>query len=275
MENADKEGSLKINLEIIFLLLTAIAISSCTSTKELRYFNDLPDSTTIHLPPMPQGERLIQVGDRLDISIGARDEAAAEVFNRYGGVVTSGGNPGGRSSGSQGNSETSGYLIDYDGMIEFPIIGRVKAEGLTSRQLKDTLTRQVAPYLRDPLISVKFMTFKFTVLGEVKAPGVFNLPMQRTTILDALGQAGDLPHSAKRSIEIYRDYNGERIITRIDLRKKDILYNSDAFIIRHNDVIYVQPRGSRLFSEEARVYTGLITLFISTITLIITFSNKY
>src|SRR6476620_6083575 len=100
MGNANKEGSFKIGSEIIFLLLTVIAISSCTSTKELRYFNDLPDSTTIHLPPMPQEERLIQVGDRLEISIGAKDEAAAEVFNRYGGVITSGGSPaGGRSTG--------------------------------------------------------------------------------------------------------------------------------------------------------------------------------
>jgi len=275
MENANKKVSFKIGLGVIFLLLSAIGISSCTSTKELRYFNDLPDSATIHLPAMPQEERIVQIGDRLDISIGARDEAAAEVFNRYGGVPTSGAASGGTSSGSRGNSETAGYLIDYDGDVEFPIIGRVKAQGLTSRELKDTLTKLVTPYLKEPLVSVKFMTFKFTVLGEVKAPGVFNLPMQRTTLLDALGQAGDLPHSAKRSIEIYRDYNGQRIITRIDLRKKDILYDPNTFIIRHNDVIYVQPRGSRLFSEEARVYMGLITLFISTLTLIITFSNRY
>jgi polysaccharide export outer membrane protein len=275
MGNAKKEDCFKIRVELIFILLTIVTITSCTSAKQLRYFNDLPDSTTIHLPLMPSDERLMQIGDRLQISIGARDEAAAEVFNRYGGIVTSGSNPaGGGMSGSQSNSELSGYLIDYDGKVEFPIIGRVKAEGLTSRELKDTLTKLVTPYLRDPLVSVRFMTFKFTVLGEVKTPGVFNLPMQRTTLLDALGQAGDLPHSAQRSIEIYRDYNGQRIITKIDLRKKDVLYNSDVFIIRHNDVIYVQPRESRLFSEEAKVYLGLITLIISTLTLVITFTTK-
>jgi polysaccharide export outer membrane protein len=275
MGNAKKEDCFKIRVELIFILLTIITITSCTSAKQLRYFSDLPDSTTIHLPLIPSDERLMQIGDRLQISIGARDEAAAEVFNRYGGIVTSGSNPaGGGMSGSQSNSELSGYLIDYDGKVEFPIIGRVKAEGLTSRELKDTLTKLVTPYLRDPLVSVRFMTFKFTVLGEVKTPGVFNLPMQRTTLLDALGQAGDLPHSAKRSIEIYRDYNGQRIITKIDLRKKDVLYNSDVFIIRHNDVIYVQPRESRLFSEEAKVYLGLITLIISTLTLVITFTTK-
>src|SRR4051794_16023417 len=180
MENANKEDSFKLRLPVIFLLLPVIAITSCTSSCQLQYFNDLPDSTTIHLPVMPQDERLIQVGDRLQISIGARDEAAAEVFNRYGGVATSGGNPTGASSANQANSELSGYLVDYDGKVEFPIIGRVKADGFTSRELKDTLTKLVTPYLKEPLVSVRFMTFKFTVLGEVKDPGVFNLPMQRT-----------------------------------------------------------------------------------------------
>lgn len=267
-----KKGNKKIvaGFEFVFLIFTIIVVTSCSSGRQLQYFSNLPDSTTIHLPPMPPDERYIQVGDRIQISIGARDDEAAAVFNKYGGVVTSGSSPaGGVSGASQSNSELAGYLVDFDGMVEFPIIGRVKAEGLTSQELKDTLTNLVAPYLKDPLVTVRFLTFKFTVLGEVNSPGIYNLPMQRTTILDALGQAGDLPHSAKRTIEIYRDYNGNRIITKIDLRKKDVLYNSDAFLVKHNDVIYVQPRESRLFSEEARFYTGLFTLAVGIFTLIL------
>jgi polysaccharide export outer membrane protein len=114
------------------------------------------------------------------------------------------------------------------------------------------------------------MTFKFTVLGEVRTYGVYNLPMQRTTILDALGTAGDLPHSAKRIVEIYRDYNGQRIITKIDLRNKDILYNADAFLVKHNDIIYVQPRESRIFSEETRVYSTFLAVAVGIVTLIFT-----
>jgi polysaccharide export outer membrane protein len=187
-------------------------------------------------------------------------------------VPTAGSNPSGAGGGalSQPNSELSGYLVDADGMLEFPIIGKIKTEGLTSRQLKDTLTGMLKPYLRDPLVIVRFMTFKFTVLGEVRTPGVFNLPMQRTTILDALGAAGDLPHTAKRMVEIYRDYNGQRIITKIDLRKKDVLYNADAFLVRHNDILYVQPRESRLLSEETRVYATFLTLAVGILTLILT-----
>ena len=161
-------------------------------------------------------------------------------------------------------------MVDLDGMLEFPIIGRVKTEGLTSKQLKDTLTNLLTPYLKQPLVIVRFMTFKFTVLGEVRAPGVFNLPMQRTNLLDALGIAGDLPHSAKRTVAIYRDYNGQRIITKIDLRNKDFLYNPDAFLVKHNDVIYVQPRESRVLSEETKVYSSFLAVIIGVVALIIT-----
>lgn len=244
---------------------------SCKTPKQLQYFNNLPDSTTINLPPITPEERVIQYGDRVQISIGAKDEAAAAIFNKYGGVPTTGSNPSGAgSAASQPASELSGYLVGADGMLEFPVIGKVKAEGLTGNKLKDTLTTLLSPYLKQPLVIVRFMTFKFTVLGEVRAPGVFNLPMQRTTLLDALGAAGDLPHSAKRTIQIYRDYNGKRLITKINLNDKDVLYDPNVFLIKHNDVIYVQPRESRLFSEETRVYATFLAVAVSIATLVLT-----
>jgi polysaccharide biosynthesis/export protein len=236
-------------------------MSSCTSQKQLRYFNDLPDSAVVDLPPMAQEERIVQVGDRLQITIGAYNEESAKIFNAYGGVATSGGSAGGNQSGNVNMSEVIGYLVDNKGDVTFPIIGSVRAAGLTAQVLKDTLTNRVTPYLQNPLVNVKFIVFKFTVLGEVRSPGTFNLTMQRTTILDALGAAHDLPLSAKRhDIQIYRDYNGKRTIFTVDLRKRDILNNPDLFQIKHNDIIYVQRRDSRQFSDETRFYTSLITL---------------
>ncbi|RYG05846.1 MAG: hypothetical protein EOO02_02515, partial [Chitinophagaceae bacterium] len=173
------------------------------------------------------------------------------------------------------NSDVSGFWVDDLGTIEFPIIGRIRAEGLTSLQLKDTLTGLVAPYLRDPLVSVKFMTFKFTVLGEVRAPGTYVLSNQRTTLLDALGAAGDLPRTAKRyDIQLYRDYNGKRMIAKIDLSKKDILLDPELFQLKNNDVILVQPRDIRLFSEEARNYISIVTLLLTSTALIMSFSRR-
>ncbi|MGZ5281380.1 MAG: polysaccharide biosynthesis/export family protein [Bacteroidia bacterium] len=209
---------------------------------------------------MPQEERIIQIYDRLNITIGGRSIEAAAIFNQYGGMPSFGGASSG-GGGASGSTELQGYLVDTKGEIELPIIGKLKAFGLTADQLKDTLTVLVSPYLKDPLVNVKFFQFKFTVLGEVRSPGTFNLSMQRTTLLDALGAAGDLPRTAKRfDIQIYRDYNGVRTISKLDLRSKDILNNKDLFQVKHNDVIYVQIRDTRLFREEVQFYSSLITI---------------
>jgi polysaccharide export outer membrane protein len=247
--------------KIFYLLLAIVLFSSCSSTKQLRYFNDLPDSSVVDLPPMVQEERYIQDGDRLIITIGAQDPVAAAMFNSYGGVSNSGG-----STGIARESEVSGLLVESDGTIEFPYLGKVIARGLTAAQYKEKLTSLLTKYLKEPLVSVRFFQIKFTVLGEVRAPGTYTLPLQRTTFLDALGAAGDLPISAKRyDIQIYRDYNGKRTIFKVDLRSKEILYNANLFQIKHNDVIYVQPRDSRRFSEEARFYASLVTVAVGII----------
>lgn len=242
-------------------LVLALGFSSC-ARKQLNYFSDLPDSSIVKLPPMPQEERIIQIYDRLNITIGGRSSEAAAVFNQYGGVPSFGGMTQGGGGGAAGAAqELQGYLVDTKGEIEFPIIGKVKAYGLTASQLKDTLTILVTPYLKDPLVNVKFFQFKFTVLGEVRSPGTFTLSLQRTTLLDALGAAGDLPRTAKRyDIQVYRDYNGERTISRLDLRTKDILTNKELFQVKHNDVIYVQIRDTRLFREEVQFYASLGTI---------------
>jgi len=250
---------------ILFIVVSAI-ISSCASNKQLRYFNDLPDANRIELPHMSQVERTVQDGDRLMVTIGAQDPEAAELFNAYGGISSTGvrtSSGGGGAGAIRGESELAGMLVDADGTIELPYIGKIPAAGLTAMQLKDKLTDTLGKYLRGPLVTVKFFQIKFTVLGEVRNPGTFTLPLQRTTFLDALGAAGDLPASAKRyDIQIYRDYDGQRTIFKIDLRKKDILYDAELFQIKHNDVIYVQPRDSRRFSEETRFYASMLTLTI-------------
>jgi polysaccharide export outer membrane protein len=254
---------------VTLTLITTILLASCTSTKELRYFNDLPDSPIINLPPMAQDDRFIQKGDRLQITLAGFNPVTSQDFNNYGGTPSNGSGSLGAAAAA-GSSDMSGYLVDVDGMIQFPFIGRVKAEGFTTKLYKDTLTTLVSKYLKDPLVNVRFFDFKFTVLGEVNKPGTFTIPLQRTTILDALGAAGDLPRTAKRyDIQIYRDYNGQRQIAKIDLRKKDILTNAELFQVKHNDVIIVQPRDVSLFNEESRAYMTIFTLLIGVTTLLI------
>lgn len=262
---------LHIMRPLALLIILGSILSSCSTN--LRYFNDLPDSTVVHLKPLTREERFVQIGDRLQITIGAVNDASADIFNQYGGNLTSGGvsNGGGAGRGTS-SPETIGYLVDAKGQLEFPIIGKVKAAGLTADGLKIKLTELLTDYLKEPLVLVKFYEFKFTVLGEVRSPGTFTLPVQRTTILDALGAAHDLPSSAKRyGIKIYRDYNGQRTVTQIDLRKKTILDDPTVFEVKHNDIIYVMPRDSRFVGDEARFYISLVTVAVGIAALLVRF----
>lgn len=228
-----------------------ISFTSCSGAKNLRYFNDLPDSTHVFLPPMAKEERVIEYGDHINILITAEEKDAVAYFNAQGGVA------GGTAAIG------SGYLVNSMGYIEFPIIGRIKVLGLTERQLKENLTQLIGKYVKDPLIDVRFNSFKITVLGEVKGPGTFTLDMQRTTIFQALAAAGDLPNTAKRyDIDLYRDYNGERSIIKIDLRKKDILYNPEIFELRHNDVLYVQPSRNQLARDDFQFVTSVVSILV-------------
>jgi polysaccharide biosynthesis/export protein len=263
-----------INMYLVCFIMLILFNTSCTSVNQLRYFKNLPDSSVITLPHMDQEARVIQKGDKLQISIGAHNPEAAAVFNNYGDVPTSGGGGIRGGAGGAGASDLMGFWVDENGQIEFPIIGKINVVGLTALQLKDTLTQRVLLYLRDPIVTVKFINFKFTVLGEVNSPGTYVISMQRTTLLDALGAAGDLPRTAKRyDIQLYRDYKGKRTISKIDLRDKALLTNMDLFQVRHNDIIIVQPRDVKFLGEEARTYIGLLTLLLGTAALIISASK--
>lgn len=233
-----------------------ICFSSCAPSKNLRYFNDLPDSTHIFLPPISKQERVIEYSDRLNIQINAEEKDAVAYFNTMGGA------PSGAVA-----APGSGYLVNSLGYIEFPIIGKIKVLGMTERKLQETLTQLISKYVKNPLIDVRFNTFKITIIGETNAKGTFELDMQRTTIFQALAAAGDLPVTAKRyDIQIFRDYNGERSVIKFDLRKKSVLYDPEIFELRHNDVLYVQPARNTLFREDFSFVTsiiGLVTGFVS------------
>lgn len=246
---------------------TLLFVTSCTSPKDLTYFQDLPDKNVIDLPPFQPEERTIENGDDLFINFSAKDNEAATFFNKGSGAVSSA-VPGATPvvTASPGAS----YIVGNDGYIEFPRLGLMKVTGLTAGQLRVKLVSSVSPYLKDPMVEVRFNTFKISVLGEVHSPGRYILDMQRTTIFEALAAAGDLPLSAKRyDIELYRDYNGQRKIYRIDLTKSDVLNNPDVFQMRHNDVLYVKPLKNTIAKENFNSLTSVVSISLSIITLLI------
>lgn len=258
-------------LIVVCLGFILMLTSSCSTSKKLNYFNDLPDTEYYELKAMPPLERIIERGDRLDISFIVKDQESAALFNKHSmnAAATLGG------VGVAAATSNGDYVVDPEGEIEVPVIGKVRLAGLTARQAKEKLISIVSPYLKDPLVEVNFNSFKVTVLGEVKNPGSFVISSQHATLFEALAAAGDLPHTAKRyDVRLYRDYNGKRTISKIDLRKADVLNDPDIFQMRPNDVIYVQARKGSLFKEESGLFASMFTILISAITLGITIQNS-
>ena len=162
------------------------------------------------------------------------------------------------------------YLVDSDGCIDMPGLGRIKVEGMRRVDLVQKITDMLRDggLVKDPVVSVAFMNYKVTVLGEVRNPGTYVMESERNTILQALGRAGDLLLTAKRDdIILIRDVDGKQTHIKIDLTKSDIL-NSPYFYLHQNDVIYVPQSATRVMQGTAA--TTLWSSLLSSITTIVT-----
>jgi polysaccharide export outer membrane protein len=251
-------------------IICVAIFASCTSSQKLNYFNNLPDSTIVRLPQATKDERIVDIGDELEIVFNAKDPGALVAFNRQ--------TIGTTSTGS--NNESTGglphkYTVDEDGYIDLPVLHSFKVVGLTIRQIKTQLLTAVAVYLVEPAIDIKFTTFNVTLLGEVRSPGTYKLSGKRTTIFEALGAAGDVSNTAKKyNVRLYRDANGERTVTKINLTDKSFLYNKKVFQMKPNDVIYVQKRKGAVFQENFGLVASVVTIILSVVTLALTLKNQ-
>jgi polysaccharide export outer membrane protein len=242
-------------LLIIFTIcsLTSLWLSSCVSPKSITYINNLPENNLIELDSLKVPQPVILVNDVLEIKIGGENEKTVQYINQYiGGSTASAANTGG--SGQQ-------FIVDINGNIDLPKIGKVKLTGLTKDEAKDTLTALFKQILIDPIVSIKFNNFRFSVIGEVKSPGTYMAPGDKVSIFEALAQAGDITNFGRfENVHIIRDINGKRKIIKIDLTNKNILNSEDYYISRY-DVIYVQARALKSVTENvSRTSTFIATV---------------
>ena len=192
----------------------------------------------------------IQPDDQLAISINSRDQELIAPFNSYMMIGTGGGQSMTQSYGAT-SATTSGiayFPVNKQGVIHFPILGDLPVQGLTHDEVSAMIENRLREgnYVKDPSVKVKIMSFKVTVLGEVKTPGVQSLTNERLTILEALGKAGDLlPSGQRENILVMREENGQRSNYRIDLTDARAVLESPAFYLQQNDVVYVQPNKVR------------------------------
>ncbi|RYY63092.1 MAG: polysaccharide export protein [Chitinophagaceae bacterium] len=228
---------LSIVTSITAALVVLICFSSCVNTRNATYFNDLKDSRIATNQPIP--ELLLQKNDILSITVTSLNPEASIIFNMPPATV----------SGTE-IASTNGYLINSDGNIEFPILGNVKAAGITKEQLKNNITKSLIDrkLLTDPIVSIRYKNFKVTVLGEVKSPMVLPVPSEKISLLEAIGLAGDLTIYAKRdNVMVIRDEGNARVVKRLNLNSDEI-FTSPYYYLKSNDIVYVEPNKARVAS---------------------------
>lgn len=222
----------KFSFAVIVLLLC----SSCLTKKSVVYLQGQqnPNNASSNYEP------LIQQDDMLYIHVSSTVVGAATPFNIDSETVG--------NSGGSFDSQKQSYLVDNAGNIEFPIIGTLNVSGYSLNKLKSILKEKLLPYFSDPVINIRLLNFKVTVLGEVGRPGLITVNSQRITILEAIAAAGDLTPFGKRdNILLIREYQGVKTYNRVDITKAEFV-NSPLYYLDQNDVLYIEPRKSKIDS---------------------------
>lgn len=262
----------------IACLLAVLVVTSCNTRKQMIYLQDMDD---LHEYPVIQKyEAVIQRDDKIKITVSSKNPELALAFNipgsgggysvdAQGNIVTTGGN----------TDKDAGYIVDVNGDIDFPIIGKLHVEGLTRNQLTELIKNRLIDeeLLKDPIVMVDFLNFKFSVLGEVGGVGTYEMKGNRITLLEAIAMAGDLTDNARIDrVAVIREYGNKRRIMWNDLRSKDV-FMSPSFYLQQNDIVYVEPNNRRVREEAQRSY-NLWTTFLSSLvtitTLIFYFTKK-
>lgn len=249
---------------VLFLLFSSIIIS-CTSTKKIVYFRDVPDTarnSIVNTNIVTYSEPKISPNDILYVSVETLDPQANAVINSS---ITSSASEQGINQNANG---FSGFLVDTDGYIELPLIERIKVAGTTTSQVREIIRDKMSIYFKNPVVNVRLSSFNVTILGEVNRPGTYNIANERATLLDILGMAGDLTIYAKRqNILLIREQYGKKIMTRLDITSSDI-FNSPVFYLKPGDVLYIEPNKSKLAANDLRqarnlsILTSLVSLAI-------------
>ena len=229
---------------LLLLAFMAILLSSCKTQQDVLYLQDVTEEGT--LANVSTHYLTFQPGDKFTVTISS--EATPELVARYNQPIMSVQ----AGSGSAISSQTAPYIVDQNGQIEMSGIGKVTVGGLTRLEAAALIQQKMRNgFINDALINITPMDRYFTILGEVKNPGRFNITRESMTLLEALGAAGDLNITGKRNeIVLIREEGGKQIDYLVDLRSKDFM-NSPAYFLKQNDVIYVKPNKMR--SGQARI----------------------
>ncbi|MBC7412001.1 MAG: polysaccharide biosynthesis/export family protein [Bacteroidia bacterium] len=238
----------------ISLTLTAIIlllVTACIPQKNVVYFNANKADSTV---TFPEKEVTFKTGDIVIVNVFSPSKETSVYFNYSELHAMVAGVP------------VNGYLVDFNGNIEMPMIGQISVRGKTTKELQEEVRQKIEKYLINPSVNVRLVNFKITLIGEFKKPGIYTIENNTITLLEAIGLGEDLSIYGKRTITVIRDVNGKKIFTYIDLTNKNQFTNS--IHLQNGDVVYAQPIKERkttveIFYRVAPFSVALTSVLIS------------
>lgn len=246
----------------VTVIILSLFLTSCASKKEVVYFQDASNFET--LVDTKSFVTKFKVDDIIGIYVSTLDPEASAPFNLFAGAA--------EANGMRG--EQVDYIIDKDGEIDFPVIGKIRIAGLSPEEVRVLLRSKLSDFLKDPIINIRLKNFTVTILGEVNRAGTYQVNGEQITILEAIGLASDLTIKGMRNnILVIRDFDGTKVYTRIDLTSKNAM-KSPVYYLTQNDVVYVEPNQSAVTSSSldnrASIAVSIASILISTTVILIT-----
>lgn len=244
--------------KIVTIALLSTVLLSCAGKRNLVYFSNLAKHHEV--ANLSQQAITVQQDDLLRISVNSLSQESNLLF-----AINN------QNGSSKNIDEQTGYRVNQNGEINYPVIGTVKVIGLTTSEVQSLLAAQLDRYVKKPIVDVRVINFKVTVIGEVNRPGTFNVQGDRINLLEALGLAGDMTVYGKRhNVLVIREQNGQRIMKRVNLNEPDVM-NSVFFTLKQNDMVYVEPDKSK--ATEFSANTRLMPIVIASISAVAVLIN--
>ena len=250
----------------IFIIGLLFMVASCSPFKQVPYFQDLDRSNIVAEDIKNYSPLTIQAGDILGVSVtSSSDPSAVAAFNynlnRVNGV----------NADFTPSNAVIGYLVDDKGDIQLPYVGNMKVAGYTTTDFKDQLSKALVPFARQPVVNIRILNFKISVMGDVARPDVYTFQNERVSILQAITSAGDLTITGRRkTVLLIRERNGKREFIPIDMTSKK-LFESPYYYLKNNDIIYVDPDRTKYAPlDEGYRTASLIIAAVSAASLIAT-----
>ncbi len=242
---------------------------SCIDTKKLTYFNDV-NETVLASNYEDNVEHKIQNNELLSIHITSPtpEETAYKIFNTTNNYEITGTTAAGSRAGY------SGYLVNSEGNIEIPLLGPIKATGLTKTKLKEYIIQKITEkkLLIDPIVDIRFMNYEVTIIGEVARPTVITVPNEKISLIKALGVAGDITvYGKKENVMLIRESEGKKIVKRIDLNSSKFL-QSAYYYLQPNDVVYVEANKNKEASVNRS--RNIIPIVLSSFSIVLIVLNR-